>query len=331
MQLLEKSNCLIRACSLISTCDPSLGIHEDYLSVQPGYTKKRSVNVTLTSSNNFTFEDGYSQITEQLKSAPPEVPKLFDKRTSEMHVPTMESGNSSALFIARFTYVANITIITYLNDELVKELQMNTTRRKRSTAEIRISNVTDNEKLSVQELAKSASCGYAGYEVNPESLLCVSKCVDNTYCLNGAACHLSDGNITCSCKPFSIYITSGPRCEDLSMNLGAFFGILFGTLAFLLLLFLGIGLGLYYYRKSKQNDADIDDEMYQKQFNWKPSIFSPFSRLEETEVPNLYKDTKAPHLVSWKPHLEKVNSLIEVKIKRPEIKNDLATTEIQTK
>ncbi|XP_066462243.1 mucin-4-like [Eleutherodactylus coqui] len=110
-------------------------------------TKKRTVNVTLTSPNNFTFEDGYSQITEQLKSAPPEVAKLFDKRTSEMHVPTMESRNFSALFIARFTYVANITIITYLNDELVKQLQTNTIRRKRSTAEITISNVTDSEKF----------------------------------------------------------------------------------------------------------------------------------------------------------------------------------------
>lgn len=39
-----------------------------------------------------------------------------------------------------------------------------------------------------------------------------------------------------SCEPFSIYAPWGERCEHLGMKLGAFFGILFGALGFLLLL-----------------------------------------------------------------------------------------------
>lgn len=39
-----------------------------------------------------------------------------------------------------------------------------------------------------------------------------------------------------SCEPFSIYAPWGERCEHLGLKLGAFFGILFGALGFLLLL-----------------------------------------------------------------------------------------------
>lgn len=39
-----------------------------------------------------------------------------------------------------------------------------------------------------------------------------------------------------SCVSFSIYVSWGERCEHLSMKLGAFFGILFGSLGALLAL-----------------------------------------------------------------------------------------------
>ncbi|XP_054941439.1 LOW QUALITY PROTEIN: mucin-4 [Physeter macrocephalus] len=45
------------------------------------------------------------------------------------------------------------------------------------------------------------------------------------------------------CEPFSIYAPWGKRCEHLSLKLGAFFGILFGTLGALLLL--GVVLSVF--------------------------------------------------------------------------------------
>ncbi|CAJ0968684.1 unnamed protein product [Ranitomeya imitator] len=124
-----------------------------------------------------------------------------------------------------------------------------------------------------------------------------------------------------SCKPFSIYITSGPQCEHLSMNLGPFFGILFGALAFLLLLLLGIWFAVRWYRKKKENDG-YADETYKSRFIWNTSLFSTFERFGEFEISTSDQGIKSPHLVDWEPHLENVDCSAEVKIKRPEINND---------
>ncbi|XP_056421477.1 mucin-4 [Hyla sarda] len=292
-------------------------------------TKQRSVIVNLTSMNNFSETNGYELIKGKLLAARYNVTWLFDQAKSEMNKPNNVSGNFLASYTARFTYVANITIVKFLNDELVAFLLTNTSgaRSKRSSEpSISISSVADGEKLTPEELAKNASCGYAGYIMNDKILECVSKCVGSSYCKNGGICQLVNGNVSCSCKPFSIYVTSGTQCENLAMNLNAFFGILFGALAFLLLLLLGIGFGVYWYRKRKENCGEAD-ETYQTRFSWKTSLFSSFERLGETEIPSLEPDIKSPHLVNWKPHLEKVNSLVEVKIKRPEIKSDLVKIE----
>ncbi|XP_018417073.1 PREDICTED: mucin-4 [Nanorana parkeri] len=175
--------------------------------------------------------------------------------------------------------------------------------------------------MNVNELAKYASCE-PGFKLNNETLDCGYKCA--SYCMNDGTCKVVDDNPTCSCKPFTIYTTSGERCENLSMNLNAFFGILFGSLAFLFLLILGIVLGIYFYRKRKsKNDYDDTDELYQTQFNWKSSFLPSFTRLGDKEIPSLNTDT-TPNLINWKPHLEKVDSTAEVKIKRPEMKPEVS-------
>ncbi|XP_075058446.1 mucin-4-like [Mixophyes fleayi] len=234
---------------------------------------------------------------------------------------TQNISGYSANFIARFTYVANITIITFLNDDLLKYLQNNTHRNKRS-ADLYISNITDGEKLTLKELMELANCGPYNYTVNNETFKCDSNCIVTSYCKNNGICELINGIISCKCQPFAVYTTSGPQCENLSLNLNAFFGILFGTLAILLLLLLGIWLGIRCYRQRIDDDDDDDDdtdESYQSRFDWKSSLFPSFERLGEILNP----DTKVKDSVNWKPQLETVNSSIEIKIKRPEIKSDL--------
>lgn len=54
-----------------------------------------------------------------------------------------------------------------------------------------------------------------------------------------------------SCASFSIYTTYGDTCENLAMKLNAFFGILFGSLAFVVLVIAIIILIVYCYRKKK--------------------------------------------------------------------------------
>ncbi|XP_071998608.1 uncharacterized protein [Engystomops pustulosus] len=290
-----------------------------YMAVLSPATKRRSINVTFTSSSSINSSDCYDKISQILSKATygSALINLFDKTNSKIDNLGYAPGTFKSIYVAKWSYVANVTLANYLNNDLANLIK--TTRSKRSADQLTISNVVDDYKLSLQELAKLSSCGYPGYEVNSSDLMCYSKCYNNTsYCKNNGTCVLINGNISCSCKPFTMYVTSGPQCDTLSMNLNAFFGLLFGTLAFLLLI-LGIGLGIYYYRRKKQENNAAN--WYESRII-KKSPFSSFQRLEESEIPNVKKDTKIPHLVSWKPHLEKVNSFTEVNIKRPEVRND---------
>ncbi|PIN88281.1 hypothetical protein AB205_0050770, partial [Aquarana catesbeiana] len=285
--------------------------------LNPG-TKKRSVYVSFTHDANFSKEEGYNKIKTVLTNAPYDVVSLFDNTSSTMTIPTNNSI-FTANFTARFTYIANITVVGFLNDKLVDYINSNKQRSTRSTG-LTISNATSGDMLTVSELALNVTC-VSGFVLDPATLQCISKC--NSYCMNDGTCNLIVGNATCTCKPFTIYVTSGERCENLSMNLNAFFGILFGALAFLFLLIMGIVLGIYIYRKKKsKNDHDDTDQLYQTRFSWKPPILPSFQRLGDKEIPSLNTDT-SPDLISWKPHLDKVNSATEVKIKRPEMKPNL--------
>ncbi|XP_067851267.1 mucin-4-like [Heptranchias perlo] len=97
-------------------------------------------------------------------------------------------------------------------------------------------------KLSYDDLLNYLSCndstvvGYTLQWDDQSGAICRSPC-DSDYCLNQAECqHLTTGPL-CKCVPRTIYSSYGKRCEHLSMNLGAFFGILFGALGFLLIVF----------------------------------------------------------------------------------------------
>ncbi|KAM4043760.1 uncharacterized protein ACNLHF_014032 [Anomaloglossus baeobatrachus] len=288
-------------------------------------TPQRSVKVRLSSRGNFTYIRGYNLIKGKVQD---NMKHLFDNTTSNMTDGLWNEAhdNITAMFTAKFIYRANVTIVLYLNNKLLDDIRNNSSRRKRSTDStnkidefpILIDYVIEEEKLKPEELAKYASCTFEGYKLNSNTLQCVSLCINDTHCQNGATCLLANGNVSCICKPFSIYSTSGPQCEHLSMNLGAFFGILFGALAFLLLLLLGIWLTVRCCRKRKENDG-CTDETYQTRFSWRTSLFSSFERLGESDISTLDQEIKSAHLVNWKPHLEKVDSFEKVKIKRPEI------------
>ncbi|XP_027956884.1 mucin-4 [Eumetopias jubatus] len=93
--------------------------------------------------------------------------------------------------------------------------------------------------LNVSTLKNYFICSsYKDYHLvySPQSgLTCVSPCSEG-YCEHGGQCQHWPQGPRCICVPFSIYTPWGEHCEHLGMNLGAFFGILFGALGFLLLL-----------------------------------------------------------------------------------------------
>lgn len=63
-----------------------------------------------------------------------------------------------------------------------------------------------------------------------------------------------------SCVPFSIYTPWGKRCEQLSMKLGAFFGILFGTLGAILLLGVAVFVILRFWGSRARLSYRLDSE-----------------------------------------------------------------------
>ena len=154
---------------------------------------------------------------------------------------------------SHFKYRPRGPLIHYLNNQLIGAvmeaflLQARQERQKRSGEArkdvhffpISRADVQDQMALNLSMLEEYFTCdGYKGYHLvySPQDgVTCVSPCSEG-YCHNGGQCkHLPDGP-QCSCASFTIYSSSGEHCEHLSVKLGAFYGILFGTLGALLLL-----------------------------------------------------------------------------------------------
>ncbi|XP_023560526.1 mucin-4 [Octodon degus] len=156
--------------------------------------------------------------------------------------------------ISEFKYRPQGPVIHFLNHQLleavvsaflpqtrgVKQGRSREARKNVNFQPISREDVTDyGPLLNMGNLSLYFKCnGYKGYRLtyNPEDgVTCVSPCKEG-YCQNGGQCqHLPDGP-RCSCLSSYIYTSWGERCEQLSLKLNAFFGILFGSLCALLLL-----------------------------------------------------------------------------------------------
>ncbi|XP_053567882.1 mucin-4-like [Bombina bombina] len=277
-------------------------------------TRSRTIILTLKSSENISKQDAFDKVnaTMELYS----IKQLKD-------VVTLGNSFTNGLptnFTAEFTYIANGLAISRLNDLAVPLIQqdISKTNNGRSVTNITITHVYDGDRLTLGELKNAFTCdlyGYSGYTLNTETFECVSDCVN---CKNDASCYHLKNETICRCKPFTMYTTSGKHCEILSMNLNAFFGILFGALAFLFLFMIGVGLAIYFCRKKKRNIADDTEQFYNTEIVWKKTPFSS-SKMKKSSIPNLTQTAKEPHLISWTPNLEKVDISQEVKIKRPDV------------
>uniref|UniRef100_A0A8C7B0H8 Mucin-4 n=1 Tax=Neovison vison TaxID=452646 RepID=A0A8C7B0H8_NEOVI len=159
--------------------------------------------------------------------------------------------------ISEFQYLPQGPVIDFLNTQLLEAVVVaflpqaswrRWNRSKEPRTDVNFHPISREDvksllALNVSVLKNYFNCsGYKDYKLvySPQSgLTCVSPCSDG-YCEHGGQCqHLPQGP-RCTCVPFSIYTPWGERCEHLGMKLGAFFGILFGALGFLLLLGAGV-------------------------------------------------------------------------------------------
>ncbi|MEE6515241.1 hypothetical protein FKM82_023840 [Ascaphus truei] len=235
------------------------------------------------------------------------------------------AGRAHASVTSGFRYRNNRTIIDFLNQDLVAAIvhAFNTKLTARRRRQARVSaffydvfdkNITNIANLSASELETYFSCnrsGFSGYdlEYNSDGFTCVSPCKKN-YCQNDAVCEHREAGPSCRCAEFSIYTPSGERCENLSINLGAFFGILFGSLAFVVLI-AAISILIAYCCKKKSHSAARN-----LNFHWQSTSFSSVTKMKETRLAG------NPELKSWTPNLENVPVAPQVKIQRPSLHSE---------
>lgn len=269
--------------------------------------------------------------------------KIYEKAKKVRHFKNatepliwIRDGNLVTSTELLFEYNAMLTVISFLNNDLHPAIlnAFNTaTRAQRAVIPVDIgtlnsADIQDITKLSKEQLLGYFSCNdsiYAGYVVDwdeQHGVVCRSPCHMN-YCMNQAKCQHPLTGPSCKCVPRTIYSSFGEHCEHLSMNLRAFFGILFGALAFLLLLMLAIFVIVWKCKSNGRNRltnetnsiGDVDRQI----FSWQTNPFS--SKIKDTSIlPSLNENNLSS--LAWKPHLENVNTAAEIKIQKPSLRRN---------
>ncbi|XP_059842803.1 mucin-4-like [Hypanus sabinus] len=312
-----------------------------FLAAQSPDLPKRVVNITLTLTNVNETSEINSTLAESIKE------KVLEKANKVQQFNNIaelrywkRGGNVVASSQYFFNYNGNRTIIDFLNENLHSAILTafnNAERAATSVSEfapLNTSDIQDVSRLTYNQLLKFFNCNstiFSGYVLQwdeQHGVVCRSPC-DMDYCFNQAECQHQPTGPTCKCIPRTIYDSFGDRCEHLAMNLRAFFGILFGALAFLLLLMLAIFLIVWKCKSSGRsrfsNDSDSITPGNRQIFSWQSNPFS--SKIKDTAIlPSLDEKNLSP--ITWKPHLDNVNPAAEIKIERPSLKRIGSDSEI---
>ncbi|XP_072000224.1 uncharacterized protein [Engystomops pustulosus] len=235
------------------------------------------------------------------------------------------NGKALSQITSDFTYSNNATIIKLLNENLVQTIMTlfnskSSNRRRRDIAPVSfglltMDNFTDVAIASMSQLEDYFNCnntGFLGYILNfsDSGFTCVSPCLLG-YCHNNAVCEHKQNGPICRCASFSMYTAYGDTCENLAINLNAFFGILFGSLAFVVLVTAIIILIIYCYRKkTRTRERDVI-------FKWGSKPITTFRKLSETDVGG------QPQLKRFTPCINNVSFAPKFKIQRPSLERKL--------
>ncbi|XP_078060256.1 mucin-4-like [Mustelus asterias] len=308
---------------------------------------KRSVNITLQIQNltadvlNDRNSPEYQSLTNSTKQKVHGILSNVEYFSNDSeYVFWSEGENVTTAVVSLFNYDGRKTTIDFLNEDLHEAIlrAFNGERFKRA---LRLDDITfkrltkadiqDLNKLSSAELLEYFSCNntqFAGYVVQfdgQNGVICRSPCELN-YCYNQGTCqHLLTGP-SCKCVPRTIYSSYGDHCEHLSMNLRAFFGILFGALAFLLLLMLAIFFCVWKCKKSgRLRNETCSTRNVDTTFSFKNHPFS--SKMQNTSIlPSLDDKNLSP--LGWRPSFDHVSSTAKMRIERPSLKKSGTESEI---
>ncbi|XP_040477304.1 mucin-4 [Ursus maritimus] len=215
----------------------------------------RSIQLWLSEEENASVTDVNASVAYRLRNLNVRAFLRNSLVTQSDSGTTLASGSLLRRWkvISEFQYLPRGPVIDFLNTQLLDAVveaflpqaswrRWNGSEGPRTNVNfhsISREDVASLSALNVSVLGNYFNCSsYKDYRLvySPQGgFTCVSPCAEG-YCQHGGRCqHLPQGP-RCSCEPFSIYAPWGERCEHLGLKLGAFFGILFGALGFLLLL-----------------------------------------------------------------------------------------------
>ncbi|XP_045668551.1 LOW QUALITY PROTEIN: mucin-4 [Ursus americanus] len=215
----------------------------------------RSIQLWLSEEENASVTDVNASVAYRLRNLNVRAFLRNSLVTQSDSGTTLASGSLLRRWkvISEFQYLPRGPVIDFLNTQLLDAVveaflpqaswrRWNGSEGPRTNVNfhsISREDVASLSALNVSVLGNYFNCSsYKDYRLvySPQGgFTCVSPCAEG-YCQHGGQCqHLPQGP-RCSCEPFSIYAPWGERCEHLGLKLGAFFGILFGALGFLLLL-----------------------------------------------------------------------------------------------
>ncbi|XP_069068939.1 fibrillin-2-like isoform X2 [Pleurodeles waltl] len=337
------SLCLPHYCRNGGTCTQSLSDCGQTCTCAPGYQgptcnsasesfvpvairdlPKRTVHLRLESTSSFKSSDADAKVRDLVANLSMKIP--FNKNSN--YGLNSPSSNKQMNLTSEFNYTGLLREIDFLNQQLVPELVGMQARTRSVTPNIFLTYVASGNLTSKDVLLTYFGCsGFTNsvYTLNPNTFMCESKCTD--YCKNKAICNLTQEGPFCTCVPFSIYTTSGPTCDIIAMNLNAFFGILFGALAFLLLLMVATVLTVYWCRKRRMEVVDegyLQSDYYDRHYS--KTLFG-LRKLAETGVLSASNSKDTPSLVGWKVHLENIDTSIKAQIARPQLLSERLSTD----
>ncbi|XP_078523158.1 uncharacterized protein LOC144792151 [Lissotriton helveticus] len=281
---------------------------------------KRTVILVLSSIFAFNSTDAECKIQAVLADLP--VRGLFYNDSN--HHTIFQGGAHLMNVTTQFNYSGVAAEIKYLNEQLVLALnrKIDILRAVTVTKKILLIQVIDGTFTSQADLVPYFSCGAFqpdAYTLNTNTFMCESQCIN--YCKNSGSCTLTFNGPLCRCVPFSIYTTSGPTCDTITMNLNAFFGILFGALIFLLLLIIAIVLIVYWRRKKKKSEVyECYDDSFRQTSFYKKTL-TGYKNVQETKEAEAFRNN--PVLVDFKAQSEMGDTSMEGNTGQPQRQSEI--------
>ncbi|KAM7402317.1 hypothetical protein PAMP_017564 [Pampus punctatissimus] len=310
----------------------SFGHNYTSTGIDTGAIPTRQANVTL--KINTTFVDDFKNLSSPqslnfintlIKELEPLCKEADPLAFKKVQIVDLIPGSVVAESIAEYNYLNNETQIQFVNTELDRELTniMNNTTNLNKISQafgnvsVQLNRLTFEppQIKNITDLKPFVNCAkFANYtsEISNGQWQCVGPCkINPDYCHQHGQClnNIYTGPI-CRCYKSSLEQFYGPQCDLFRWGPG-FYGALFGSLAAALLLLIIIVIAVMV--KKRHMGVWKRNSSYNRRLSAFEEDFFDFSGDHNLGATGTYTSR------SFRPHLENVDTRLQVTTKRPDV------------